>query len=222
MSPQPKEVTDQTIADQLYAAVICDALDQVGFRNQALFGTMQSLTCPGTVLAGRCRTTLWVDMAHEDPEPYVLELRAVDACQPGDVMIAAAGGSHRSGIWGELLTTASRNGGCLGAIVDGAVRDTRQMREMGFPVFARATSPYDSLHRQRVVDLDVRVQIGGVDACPGDLIVADDDGVVVVPQGVEQDVLRIAFDKVQGEDETRKAIRDGMGATEAYARFGIL
>ena len=117
--------------------------------------------------AGRAgRTTLWGDTAHEDPRPYELELIAVDRCQPGDVLIAAAGGSMRSGIWGELLSTAAMNAGCVAAIVDGAVRDVAKMRAMGFGVFARGTSLYDSLHRQRVIDLDLPVEVGGVVIAP--------------------------------------------------------
>src|SRR5439155_20935956 len=106
---------------------------------------------------GRCKTTWWADMAHADPKTYELELAAVDGCQPDDVLIAAANGSVRSGIWGELLTTAARNQGCVGAIVDGMVRDVAKMRAMQFPVFARGTCTYDSKDRQRVIDVDVPV-----------------------------------------------------------------
>ena len=74
------------------------------------------------LLVGRCKTTLWADMAHPDPKPYELELAAVDACKPDDVLIAVAGGSTRSGIWGELLTTAAHNQGCVGAIIDALER----------------------------------------------------------------------------------------------------
>jgi regulator of RNase E activity RraA len=161
-------------------------------------------------------------MAHEDPEPYKLELLAVDRCQPDDVLIAAAGGSMRSGIWGELLTTAAVARGAVGAIIDGAIRDVTKIAAMEFPVYARARCIYDSLNRQRVIDLDVPVEIDGVVFAPGDLVVADADGVVVVPQKVEAEVLRLALAKVQGENRVRDAIRKGMSATEAYATFGVL
>ena len=88
-------------------------------------------------------------MFHEDPKPYELELQAVDSCEPDDVLIAAAGGSMRSGIWGELLTTAVLNGGCVGAIIDGAARDVAKIRAMDFPVVARGTCIYDSKDRQQ-------------------------------------------------------------------------
>src|SRR5207237_7256769 len=145
--PGPMTITLAMMREALTTAVVCDALDGEGFPHQSPRVQLRPLTVPG-VLVGRCKTTLWADMAHPDPRPYELELRAVDACRPDDVLIAAAGGSMHSGIWGELLSTAARNSGCVGAIVDGAVRDVRQMREMAFPIFARGSCPYDSLNRQ--------------------------------------------------------------------------
>jgi regulator of RNase E activity RraA len=214
-------MTLDAMRQSLYSAVIADALDAFGYRHQSPRVSLCPLT--GTrVLIGRCRTTLWADMAHPDPDPYAKELEAVDGCRPDDVLIAAAGGSMRSGIWGELLSTASRNRGCVGAIVDGAVRDVPKMAAMDFPVFARGTCPYDSKDRQRVIDVDVQVEIDGVTFQPGDLVVADIDGVVVVPQEVEGQVLQHAFDKVLGENAVRAALLEGMPAAEAYRRFGVL
>src|SRR5262245_58074694 len=94
----------------LYSAVVCDALDAAGLKNQSPRIPLRPLTASG-VLIGRCKTTLWADMSHVDPEPYKLELLAVDSCQPDDVLIAAAGGTIRSGLWGELLSTAARCSG---------------------------------------------------------------------------------------------------------------
>jgi regulator of RNase E activity RraA len=205
----------------LYSAVVCDALDQVGLTRQSPRVRLAPLTVE-TVLVGRCKTTLWADMAHADPRPYELELVAVDTCRPDDVLIAAAGGTVRSGLWGELLSTAARTSGCVGAIVDGAVRDLVKMRQMGFPIFARGTCIYDSRDRNRVIDVDVPVEIDGVRFAPGDLVVADVDGVVVVPREVEEEVLAIAWKKVHTENEVRAAIAGGMSATEAFKKYGTL
>jgi regulator of RNase E activity RraA len=215
------EITIEMMRQALTSAVVCDALDATGFPHQSPRVPLRPLTAD-CVLVGRCKTTLWANMAHPDPRPYELELKAVDGCRPDDVIIAAAGGSMRSGVWGELLSTAARNTGCAGVIVDGAVRDVRQMREMGFPVFARGTCPYDSKDRQRVIDLDVPVEIDGVRFAPGDLVFADEDGVVVVPRAVEEDVIRRAWEKVHAENRVRDAIRDGMKAAEAFEKFGVL
>lgn len=208
---------------ELYCAVVCDALDQIGLHHQSPRVSLPRQTGkPTGLLVGRCKTTLWADMFHTDPKPYDLELKAVDACQPDEVLIAAAGGSMRSGIWGELLTTAAKNRGCIGAIIDGAVRDVDKIAETDFEVFAKGRCLYDSLNRQRVVDLDVPVEIDGVVFSPGDLVFADSDGIVVVPRQVEQEVLRLALEKVHGENKVRDAIRAGISAVGAFEKFGIL
>lgn len=222
--PEPSDMkhTLAELREHLYSAVIADALDQLGFRHQSPRVSLHPMTATNSILMGRCKTTLWADMAHVDPHPYELELKAVDACHPDDVLIAAAAGSMRSGIWGELLTTAALNAGCVGAIVDGAIRDVSKISNMGFPVWARGTCVYDSLNRQRVVDIDVQVEIDEVCFSPGDLVIADRDGIVVVPQAVEEETLRLALEKVQGENVVRDAIRQGMKATDAFHKYGIL
>lgn len=221
MTDTPDEITLDMMRQTLYAAVVCDALDTLGYTRQSPRVPLLPLTVDG-VLIGRCKTTAWVNMAHEDPHPYEKELQAVDDCQPDDVLIAAASGSMRSGVWGELLSTAASNRGCVGAIVDGAVRDVAQMRTMRFPVFARGRCIYDSLHRQRVVDVDVPVEIDGVTFRPGELVIADCDGIVVVPHEIETEAINNAWRKVHDENVTRDAIKGGMKATEAYKKYGVL
>jgi regulator of RNase E activity RraA len=216
-----QSITIAMMREVLYSAVVCDALDAEGLPRQSPRVPLLPLTVP-VVLIGRARTTLWTEMAHPDPQPYELELAAVDACRPDDVLIAAAGGSVRSGLWGELLSTAARRSGCVGAIVDGTVRDVAKMAAMGFPVFARGTSPYDSKDRNRVIDIDVPVEIDGVRIAPGDLVVADRDGIVIVPQDVEAAIIRRAWDKVHAENTVRDAIAGGMTATAAFKKYGVL
>lgn len=215
------EITLPMMRQSLYSAVVADALDSIGLRNQSPRLPLTPYTSE-SLLVGRCKTTLWVDMYHEVPHPYELELKAVDTCTADSVMICAAHGSMHSALWGELLSTASRNAGCVGAIIDGAVRDVGKIREMRFPIFARGTSVYDSQNRQRVIDLDIPVEIAGVRFCPGDLVFADIDGVVVVPQDVQQEVVQRAWNKVNTENQIRDAIRGGMKAADAYQKFGVL
>jgi regulator of RNase E activity RraA len=219
--PSDTPITIATMRERFYTAVVCDALDAVGRLHQSPRIDLRPLTTQG-VLVGRAKTTLWADMAHADPQPYELELKAVDSCQPDDVIIAAAGGSMRSGLWGELLSTAARRVGCVGVAVDGAVRDVAKMTAMGFSVWARGTSPYDSKDRNRVIDIDVPVEVGGVRIAPGDLIVADIDGIVVVPREVETEVIRRAWEKVNAENTVRDAIASGLSATAAFKKYGVL
>lgn len=215
------EITLSMMRESLYAAVVADALDSLGLTNQSPRIPFTAYAGDG-VLVGRCKTTLWADMYHEDPNTYELELKAVDECVEDSVMICAAGGSLHSALWGELLSTASRRSGCVGAIVDGATRDVSKIRDMDFTVYARGTSVYDSLNRQRVIDVDVPVEIGGVRFCSNDLVIADIDGIVVVPQEVEAEAIQRAWDKVHTENQIRDEIRGGMKATAAYEKYGVL
>ena len=121
----PDKITLEMMRSSLYSAVVSDALDALGYPQQSPRISLAPLTID-RVLVGYCKTTLWEDMQGKDPSPYELELQAVDGCQPDDVLIAAAAGSMRSGIWGELLSTAAGNCGCVGVIVDGAVGTWRR------------------------------------------------------------------------------------------------
>ncbi|MBI2827099.1 MAG: RraA family protein [Planctomycetia bacterium] len=219
--PAPPHLSLALLRQHLYTAAISDALDRLGHRAQVCSIDLRPMT-GHRKLIGRAKTTLWADMAHDDANPYELELKAVDSCRTDDVLVAAAAGSMRSGLWGELLSTAARNRGCVGAIVDGAVRDVAAMTAMGFAVFARGACPRDSLHRQRVIDVDVPVELGSVRCAPGDLVVADEDGVVIVPAALEREALEAAWSKIDGEHATRAAIAAGMKAWDAYQKFGVL
>jgi 4-hydroxy-4-methyl-2-oxoglutarate aldolase len=106
--------------------------------------------------------------------------------------------------------------------VDGLTRDVREITEMGFPVFVRGVWPTDSLGRIEIVDYDVPVECGGAAVNPEDLVFSDVDGVVVVPSGVEHEVIEGAFEKVSGENEARDALRGGMKTSQAFAKYGIL
>jgi len=221
VTPVPNPITLDLMRQHFYTAVVCDALDAAGCRNQSPRVPLRSLTVQ-RLLVGRCKTTLWAPVYDSDPRPYELELQAVDAVNRDDVLICAANGSLRSGLWGELLTTAVQTRGAAGAIVDGAVRDVAKMKELDFPVWAAGTSPYDSRDRDRVVEMDVVVEIDSIPFAPGDLVFADADGIVVVPQKVEAEVLQRAWTKVHAESEVRRQIAGGVSATEAFERFGVL
>src|SRR5579863_6660294 len=165
----PNPITLAAMRESLYAAVVNDALDSLGLRHQSPRVQLRPITTP-RVLVGRCKTTLWAAMVHEDPEPYGLALGAIDSCHADSVMICAANGSMRSAIWGELMSAAARNGGCVGAIIDGAARDVARVRAMDFPIYARGTSVCDCANRLRVIDVDVPVEIDHVRFAPDDLV----------------------------------------------------
>ena len=209
------------VASRLYTAVLSDVVDRLGFRNQAMDARVRPVW-DGATVVGRAHTLLTVDIFEVRPDPYRMEIEAVDTLKPGDVLIGATGPSTRTCLWGELLSTAARGRGATGAVIDGYVRDVRQIRAMAFPVFATGMKPVDSAGRSVVVEYGTPVSCGEVLVHEGDLIVADVDGVIVVPRQVEEDAIRLALEKVEGENRTRDALLSGMTIGEVYAKYGIL
>ena len=206
---------------KLYTAVLSDVLDSLGFRNQAMAARLRPLW-QDAVLVGRAHTALTVDIFELRPDPYRLEIEAVDTLKPGDVMVAATGPSTRTCFWGELLSTASKLRGARGAVVDGYVRDVRMITEMRWPVFSTGMSPVDSAGRSIVVEYGSPVQCGDVLVREGDIIFGDVDGLVAIPREAEEEAVRRALEKVEGENRTRAALESGMTLTEVYAKYGLL
>lgn len=207
--------------EAMRAALVCDVLDSLGVRSQALGADICSLR-HGRPLTGRAFTAVSSEVDDMPEIPYVGLLRALDAVREGDVFVLATSRTERSAMWGELLSTTCLARGVRGVVTDGYSRDTTQIAALGFPTYCRGTLPLDIHGRSEVLDHGVPVVIDGVVISPGDLIVADDDGVVVVPADMVEDVVVRARAKAEGEDEFRHAVRDGMLPSKAYDRFKVL
>jgi len=156
------------------------------------------------------------------PNPYLNEIRAIDSLRPGEVTVHSTDHSWSVAPWGELLSTASRMRGSTGTIVDALVRDVKRIVAMGFPTFARGIKPLDSCGRGFVADVDVTISCGEVEVHPGELVVGDYDGVVVIPRAVEEETLTRALAKVEGENHTRAELLQGRLLGEVYEKYGVL
>ena len=208
----------------LSAAILSDVMDSLGLSSRAMQPFVRPLD-DGKVLVGRARTGLYMPAyaLREGENPYEVEIALVDDLEPGEVVVLACNGpTQRIAPWGELLSTASMARGAAGCVTDGLVRDVKQIRDMGFPVFQGGIGPLDTKGRARMVERDVRVECGGVSIDPGDIVFGDVDGVVVVPRSHEQAVLARALEKVRGENRTRDALRTGEPLASVFKRFGIL
>jgi 4-hydroxy-4-methyl-2-oxoglutarate aldolase len=208
------------VREQLYTPVLGDVLDQVGRRHQFLPPAIVPIRTD-FVLAGRAMPVLVADVFGPQAKPYGLLTEALDQLRPGEVYLAH-GGRAEAAMWGEILTVTAKLRGAVGAVIDGFHRDTPQVLTHDWPVFSRGAYAPDSGPRASVVDFRMDVEIGTVWVSPGDLVVGDRDGVVVVPRAVEDEVLALALTKVAAENEVLKAIENGMSSTEAFARFGVL
>jgi regulator of RNase E activity RraA len=211
------------IAEKLFVSVLSDCLDQLGHRRQALAARIRPLD-EGRVMVGRARTAAFMEVWHaqEGVNPYELEIALVDSLKPGEIPVFACANGERIGPWGELLTTAAMARGAAGAVMDGCVRDVRAIRALGFPVFHGGIAPLDSKGRGRVMAIDEPIECAGAPVASGDLVVGDADGVIVIPQAIEEETLRLALEKASGEKNTLADLRRGDRLADVFARYGIL
>ncbi|MDB5326099.1 MAG: Dimethylmenaquinone methyltransferase [Phycisphaerales bacterium] len=217
----PTPQADYDIAlKELYSPVVGDILDALGYEHQFLPAAVQPMR-DSMKLIGRAMPVLMIDVYGPQQKPFGKLTECLDQLQPGDVYLAS-GGEMRCAYWGELLTATARARGAAGAVVNGYHRDTPQVLAQNWPVFSRGRFAQDSAVRTQVVDYRCPIEVGGVRVTPGDLVFGDLDGVVIIPQKVEKEVIERALDKARGEKVVRAAIEGGMTATAAFAKFGIL
>ncbi len=147
-------------------------------------------------------------------------LDAIDAAPPGSVYVMVLeDGADYAGI-GGLMATAMKYRGLAGAVVDGSVRDTPQIRRLQFPVFSRGVVPSTTINHYRVTGVNVPVTCAGVRVNPGDIVTADEDGVAVVPRAKAADVLRKAQELDDTEHRMYPFIEKYRSIREAVKQFG--
>jgi 4-hydroxy-4-methyl-2-oxoglutarate aldolase len=211
------------LRDKLFTAVVGDVLDRMGRRRQFLPQAIQPLK-PDMKVVGRAMPVLEADIYDDGApgaKPFGLMLEALDDLRAGEVYVAT-GGSLRYAFWGELMSTRARYLGAAGAVLNGFVRDAGGIEALGFPTFSRGLYAQDQGPRGRVIDFRVAIEIEGVRIAPGDLIFGDREGVLVIPAGIEAEAVEAALAKASTENKVAAAIREGMGAREAFDTFGVL
>lgn len=213
------------VKQNLYVPVVCDILDSLGYRQQAMHHRLRPLLpdIRACGFVGRARTIRWMetDYVVED-DPYGLELDAMDSLRPGDAVVHSSDYAGTNAPWGELMSTIAKRNGAVGCVCDSQIRDCVRIIDMGFPVYYTGIRPLDSMGRARVMAYDVPVRCGEVLVHPGELVFADYDGIVVVPRAVEQDVLRLAEEKAHKETASRQELLAGKTLREVYAKYKVL
>ena len=214
---------------QLFSAVIGDIMDKLGFLNQFLSPKIQPLR-EYMLIAGRAMPVLEADVFAEQStsgqnplmaKPFGLMLEALDDLKKHEVYICT-GSSPTYALWGELMSTRAMKLGAAGAVMDGYHRDTKGILALGFPTFSYGNYAQDQGPRGKVLDFRCNIEMNGVKIRPGDIVFGDIDGVCIIPQEAEEEVIRLAIEKANGEKLVQKAIQNGMSACEAFAKFGIM
>lgn len=200
---------------------VADVLDRLGYSDQGLAPDFGALS--GNRLAG------WAYTLHGQMRPYSGSGDAgkMEACQgvgPDEVTVWAGDG-HGVGYFGELIALGMNERGCVGAVVDGGIRDVRWLRQHNFPVFARYRTPVQSIGRWSVTGWQEPVYVRGatarwVQVRPGDFILGDEDGAIVVPAALVDEVLAAAEELTATEVSIRAALREGLTLSECLARYG--
>jgi 4-hydroxy-4-methyl-2-oxoglutarate aldolase len=213
------------IRKNLYVAAVCDILDELGFRNQAMHQRLRPLLPDpeNCGFIGRARTFRWMETDYiVEENPYGLEIEAMDSLKPGDVAVHSTDYSGTNAPWGELMSTIAKRNGAAGCVVDSQIRDCVKIMKMGFPVYYSGIRPLDSKGRAIVQAYDVPVRCGEVLVTPGDIIYADFDGIVVVPKAVELEVFQKAKEKVDKENLSRNELLNGKSLREVYNTYKAL
>jgi regulator of RNase E activity RraA len=202
-----------------YTGAVADVLDGLGRLRQTLPPAIGPLA-PGMRVAGPAFCIEGRPQTGLDYDTSIRRiLEALGAVPAGHVAVYATG-DDASAHFGELSATALAARGVTGAVLDGGCRDVAFIVAQGFPVFCRFVTPQDSVPRWEVVERGHEVEIGGVAVATGDYVVADADGVVVIPADLRDEVLAAASEIAGTENEVRAAVREGMAPLDAYDRYG--
>ena len=213
------------VRQNLTVAALCDILDTLGHRHQAMHQRLRPLlpNIRSCGFVGRARTARWMDTDYVvEEDPYGTEIAFVDSLRAGDVAVHSTDYAGTNAPWGELMSTIAQRNGAVGCVCDSQIRDCVRIIDLGFPVYYAGIRPLDSLGRARIMACDVPVRCGDVLVHPGELVCADYDGIVVVPKGVEDLALRLAQEKVGQENLSRRDLMAGKTLREVYDTCHVL
>jgi regulator of RNase E activity RraA len=210
--------------EKLYTGLISDVLDdKLGFKDNVYIMEYNIRPLfPNIKLVGRAATALSVPVYQEPDEPYKNEIDFIESLKPGDVVVATQSGAMTAGLWGSLLSTGARYKGAKGAIIDGISRDTKAIKEMGFPIFVKAIAPGDSKGRIEIINFGQTIKCGGVWINPGDIVFGDDDGVVVISKDIAVEVVELAEEKFEKENKFMEGLHQGASVKEMFKKFQVL
>ncbi len=216
----PKEIVDKLAA--IGSATASGELRRLGIRNPHIVGPVAKT--PGKAIAGPAMTLqfmpkredIYPEGEYVEPDKQVHRHALIDA-QAGDVVIVDAKGSMNSGVFGEMMLTYFHGKGGAGIVIDGCIRDFPEAEKLGLPMWLRGTTP--NFHTQ--TDLfpmvhSVPIACGGVLIMPGDIIVADDDGAVCVPQALAAELAEKAGDHAEWEVFSRMKLAEGGDLRKYY------
>ncbi len=201
---------------KLDTCAVSDALDSLALKG-ATWGVRPQWQCPRIV--GRAVTMKIKPAGLQQPTQH-LGTAPIEAAKPGDIIIIDNGGKLEFSCWGGLLALSAKLKGLSGVVIDGASRDIDEARELNFPVYARGAVPMTARGRVMQESFNQEIQFAGVQCHPGDLVIADGSGVVIIPKEKENEVVAAAEAIYQKEQEMADGIRKGYSGREMLEKLG--
>ncbi|MGE5217616.1 MAG: RraA family protein [Chloroflexota bacterium] len=201
---------------KLDTCAVSDALDSLNLKG-ATWGVRPQWQCPR--IAGRAVTMKIKPAGLEQPKQH-LGTAPIEAAQPSDIIVIDNGGKLEFSCWGGLLALSAKLKGVSGVVIDGSCRDIDEARELEFPVYARGAVPMTARGRVVQESFNQEIQFAGVQCRPGDLVIADGSGVVIVPKEREEEVVAAAEKIFAKEQEMAAGIRKGHSGLEMLEKLG--
>jgi 4-hydroxy-4-methyl-2-oxoglutarate aldolase len=194
------------------SCLVCDAQKRRGVLGPGFFAV------GGHKIAG---TAFTISL---EVSSLVDTIKSLELVRPGDIIVIASHGDLNTAMWGGMTSLLSKHLGVAGAVIDGAIRDIDEIRSLGFPVWGRATVPRPSptlVHgRNDPLQINVPVVVSGLLVSPGDIVVADETGIAVVPHADAEQVLQAALAQARKEEEIRLRVESGVPALDIIREFG--
>ena len=201
---------------KLDTCAVSDALDSLNLKG-ATWGVRPQWPCPK--IAGRAVTMKIKPAGLQQPTQH-LGTAPIEAAQPGDVIVIDNGGKLEFSCWGGLLALSAKLKGVSGVVIDGASRDIDEARELEFPVYARGVVPMTARNRVVQESYNQEIQFAGVQCRPGDLVLADGSGIIIIPREKEEEVVAAAEAIYAKEQEMAAGIRKGYSGLEMLEKLG--
>jgi regulator of RNase E activity RraA len=208
--------------ENLTTSIVSDSLDAVGLRAQVLPRRLAPISSPARAF-GRAATLQFAPTTASSADgPYDDAIDFIDSLAAGELVVIATGASNASSFWGELFSAAAIGHGAVGVLTDGNLRDTDRIAALGFPAFSVSRRPIDYRSRMRVIAKRESVVVEGLRIDPGDLVLADADGVVVIPRAREEEVLGLARQRAAAERNVLSELQGGASLRSVWDRYRVL
>ena len=225
---QPKSDEDlfAWIRKELSTPPVSDVMEQLGFRYPMLPAHIRPLRSD-MVLIGRAMPVQdelpveYGEPARFDAKPFGLLFESIEALRPNEIYIASGGPAHAARL-GDMLVRRAQKLGSAGVVIDAHLRDGNGISSLNFPAFAHGCHAYGLQRRHNVVDFRCSITIDKVRVRPGDLIFGDGDGVCVIPQEAEGEILDRALAKARLERNVRRDIESGQSVVDAFRKHGVM